>query len=169
MQSDCNAGICEIRVPTLRRLRTLHPAARSVVPVNGVSAAPSATNPLVELSLSQLRERTSMKWRAHPADVLPLWVAEMDVLLAPPIAAALTDAIARGDTGYPVGTAYAEAVRDFAAERWGWHGLAVERTAVVPDVMMGIVEILRLLTEPGDPVVVCAPVYPPFYAFVSHA
>jgi cystathionine beta-lyase len=169
MQSDCNAGICEIRVPTLRRLRTLHPAARSVVPVNGVSAAPSATNPLVELSLSQLRERTSMKWRAHPADVLPLWVAEMDVLLAPPIAAALTDAIARGDTGYPVGTAYAEAVRDFAAERWGWHGLVVERTAVVPDVMMGIVEILRLLTEPGDPVVVCAPVYPPFYAFVSHA
>jgi cystathionine beta-lyase len=35
--------------------------------------------------------------------------------------------------------------------------------------MMGIVEILRLLTVPGDVVVVCAPVYPPFYAFVTHA
>ena len=137
--------------------------------MNRVSAAASATNPLTELSLPRLRERTSMKWRAHPADVLPLWVAEMDVPLAPPVAAALTEAVARGDTGYPVGTAYAEAVRDFAAARWGWHGMAVERTALVPDVMMGVVEILRLLTEPGDVVVVCAPVYPPFYAFITHA
>lgn len=110
-----------------------------------------------------------MKWRAHPAEVLPLWVAEMDVPLAPPIAVALTEAITRGDTGYPSGTAYAEAIRDFAADRWGWHGLDVERTALVPDVMLGIVEILRLLTRPGDPVVICPPVYPPFYAFVSHA
>jgi cystathionine beta-lyase len=133
------------------------------------STLTSTTNPLTELSLSQLRQRTSMKWRAHPADVLPLWVAEMDVPLAPAIVAALSDAIARGDTGYPVGTAYAEALRDFAADRWGWDGLAVGRTAVVPDVMMGIVEILRLLTEPGDAVVVCAPVYPPFYAFITHA
>jgi cysteine-S-conjugate beta-lyase len=127
------------------------------------------TNPLTQLSLTQLRQRTSLKWRAHPADVLPLWVAEMDVPLAPSIVAALSDAIARGDTGYPTGTAYAEAVLDFAADRWDWHGPAVDRTSVVPDVMMGIVEILRLLTEPGDVVVVCAPVYPPFYAFVTHA
>jgi cystathionine beta-lyase len=132
-------------------------------------AIDSTTNPLAQLSLTQLRQRTSVKWRTHPADVLPLWVAEMDVLLAPPIVAALSDAITRGDTGYPTGTAYAEAVRDFAAERWDWQGPAVDRTAVVPDVMMGIVELLRLITEPGDVVVVCAPVYPPFYAFVTHA
>jgi len=134
-----------------------------------MNAGPETTNPLTRLSLGQLRQRTSMKWRTHPADVLPLWVAEMDVPLAAPIVAALTDTIVRGDTGYPTGTAYAEAVRDFAADRWGWHGLAVERTAVVPDVMLGIVEVLRLLTEPGDVVVVCSPVYPPFYAFVTHA
>jgi cystathionine beta-lyase len=127
-----------------------------------------AANPLTQVPLAELRRRTSMKWQAHPEDVLPLWVAEMDVLLAPPVAAALTEAIGRGDTGYPTGTAYAEAVRGFAARRWGWE-VAVERTAVVPDVMMGIVEILRLVTGPGDVVVVCAPVYPPFYAFVSHA
>jgi bifunctional pyridoxal-dependent enzyme with beta-cystathionase and maltose regulon repressor activities len=40
-------------------------------------------------------------WRAYPADVLPLWVAEMDVSLAPPVAAALHAAIDAGDTGYP--------------------------------------------------------------------
>ena len=126
-------------------------------------------NPLTQLSLAQLRQRTSIKWRAHAADVLPLWVAEMDVVLAPPIVEALTDTIARGDTGYPAGTGYAEALCGFAARRWSWGGLEVARTAIVPDVMMGIVEILRLVTEPGDTVVVCAPVYPPFYAFVTHA
>ena len=129
----------------------------------------SPGNPLTQLSLTELRQRTSIKWRAHAADVLPLWVAEMDVTLAPPIVEALTGAIERGDTGYPAGTGYAEALREFAARRWSWGGLDVARTAIVPDVMMGIVEIVRLVTEPGDAVVVCSPVYPPFYAFVSNA
>ncbi|MDX3456452.1 pyridoxal phosphate-dependent aminotransferase [Streptomyces sp. ME02-8801-2C] len=126
------------------------------------------TDPLVQLSLEQLRQRTSMKWRTHPADVLPLWVAEMDVPMAPPIAEALQRAIDLGDTGYPYGTAYAEALAAFAAERWQWDGLRVEHTAIVPDVMLGVVEMIRLVTGPGDAVVVCSPVYPPFYAFVSH-
>lgn len=126
-------------------------------------------NPLEQLSLDQLRQRTSMKWRTHPDDVLPLWVAEMDVPLAPPVHEALIDALARGDTGYPVGTAYAEAFGGFATERWGWDAVAVERTAIVPDVMLGIVEVLHLLTAPGDTVVVNCPVYPPFYAFLETA
>ena len=52
-------------------------------------------NPLETLSLDQLRRRTSMKWRAHPEDVLPLWVAEMDISLAPAVARALHEAIDR--------------------------------------------------------------------------
>ncbi|MFJ8077147.1 MalY/PatB family protein [Streptomyces sp. NPDC096176] len=128
----------------------------------------TTANPLERLCLDQLRRRTSMKWRTYAPDVLPLWVAEMDVPLAGPIAAAITDAVALGDTGYPAGTAYAEALAAFAAKRWNWHGLAVERTAIVPDVMLGIVEVLKLLSGPGDAVVVNSPVYPPFYAFVGH-
>lgn len=125
-------------------------------------------NPLDQLSLDELRERTSIKWRAHPADVLPLWVAEMDVPLAAPIAAALTTAVARGDTGYAAGDGYARAFAAFAARRWGWHDVAVERVAVVPDVMLGVVEMIRLVTDRGDAVIVSPPVYPPFYAFVDH-
>ncbi|WP_439098107.1 MalY/PatB family protein [Mycobacterium malmoense] len=109
-----------------------------------------------------------MKWRAHPADVLPLWVAEMDVRLAPTVADALRRAIDLGDTGYPCGTAFAEAVGEFASQRWQWHDLAVGRTAIVPDVMLGAVELLRLVTDRGDAVVVNPPVYAPFYAFVTH-
>ncbi|MCM3689630.1 MalY/PatB family protein [Kocuria rosea] len=125
-------------------------------------------NPLETLSLDQLRRRTSIKWRAHPGDVLPLWVAEMDVSLAPAVAQAVHEAIDRGDTGYPAGTDYAEALSAFAARRWQWDGIVVERTALVPDVMMGAVQLLRLVTDPGDAVVVNAPVYAPFYAFVAH-
>ncbi|GAB7035250.1 aminotransferase class I/II-fold pyridoxal phosphate-dependent enzyme [Streptomyces sp. NPDC021749] len=129
---------------------------------------PADANPLRALSIDALRRRTSMKWRTYPADVLPLWVAEMDVPLAAPVVRAITDAVALGDTGYPAGTAYARALAGFARERWGWDGLAVERTAIVPDVMLGIVEVLKLVTRPGDPVVVNCPVYPPFYQFLTH-
>lgn len=125
-------------------------------------------NPLDELTLQQLRLRTSMKWRAHPADVLPLWVAEMDVNLPPTVADALRRAIDIGDTGYPSGTGFAEAVAEFASRRWQWHDLEVGRTTLVPDVMLGVVETLRLVTDRGDTVVVNPPVYAPFYAFVSH-
>ncbi|WP_019872448.1 MalY/PatB family protein [Salinispora oceanensis] len=129
----------------------------------------AAPNPLTQLTLDQLRRRTSVKWGRYAPDVLPLWVAEMDVPLAPAVADALQRAIALGDTGYAHPTGYAEAFGEFAAERWGWTDFSPGRTAVVPDVMLGIVEVLRLVTDPGDTVVVCSPVYPPFYAFAQHA
>ncbi|GAA2392547.1 aminotransferase class I/II-fold pyridoxal phosphate-dependent enzyme [Streptomyces glaucosporus] len=131
-------------------------------------ARTGTANPLRRLALGDLRRRTSMKWRAHPEDVLPLWVAEMDVPLADPVARALTEAVRLGDTGYPAGTEYADALAAFAERRWNWRPGA-EHTALVPDVMLGIVEVLRLVTGPGDAVVVNPPVYPPFYAFVGHA
>jgi cystathionine beta-lyase len=124
-------------------------------------------NPLEQLSVEQLRRRTSMKWRMHPDEVLPLWVAEMDVPLAEPVAQALRWAIDIGDTGYARAQPYRDAFGTFAARRWGWDAAEL-RSAIVPDVMLGIVEVLRLVTEPGDTVVVSSPVYPPFFAFVGH-
>ena len=63
----------------------------------------------------QLRRRTSIKWQYYGPDVLPVWVAEMDVLLAPEVVEALTEAIRLGDTGYPnFGTTYKEAFAEFA-------------------------------------------------------
>ncbi|NUP53340.1 MAG: pyridoxal phosphate-dependent aminotransferase [Catenulispora sp.] len=125
-------------------------------------------NPLTSLTLDELRTRTSMKWRKYPEDVLPLWVAEMDVPTPEPVAEALIEAVRRGDTGYPVGDVYTQALDGFARKRWGWDGVTPERSAIVPDVMLGVVEMLKLVTEPGAPVVVNSPVYPPFYDFVSH-
>jgi cysteine-S-conjugate beta-lyase len=135
---------------------------------NPPTTNPPTTNPLLALSLDELRRRTSVRWREYPPDVLPAWVAEMDVPLAEPVARAVRDAIALGDTGYPHGTGYLRALAEFAAARWGW-APEVEQMVLVPDVMNGIVEVLRLVTREGDTVVVNPPVYPPFYQFVARA
>ncbi len=132
-----------------------------------MSLAP-APNPFDRLTLPELRQRQSQKWRTYPADVLPLWVAEMDVLPAPAVRSALDAALDLGDTGYPWGQGYAEAYADAAAAAWGWRPDPAG-TALVADVMTGVVEILRLVSAPGDAVILVPPVYPPFAGFVRHA
>lgn len=120
--------------------------------------------PLDVLTLDELRRRTSVKWRAFDPDVLPLFVAEMDVAPCEAVVDAVTAALRAGDTGYDVGTTYAEAYARFAERRWGW-ALDAATSRTLPDVMIAVVEVLRVLTGPGDAVVVNPPVYPPFYGF----
>lgn len=122
-------------------------------------------NPLLALSLADLRRRKSLKWRLYGDDVLPLWVAEMDVLPPEPVVRAVSEAMARGDTGYPWAPDYAEALAGFAQRRWGW-APEPRDARLVANVMTGVSEVLRLVTGPGDAVVVNCPVYPPFYDFV---
>lgn len=124
------------------------------------------SSPLRGLSLADLRRRKSLKWRRYPQDILPMWVAEMDTRLAEPIVAALEEALAIGDTGYAEAAEYGEALAGFARERWGW-AVEVGPTLAMPDVMLGISELLKLVTQPGDAVVVNPPVYPPFYMFLT--
>jgi cysteine-S-conjugate beta-lyase len=124
-------------------------------------------NPLLGPTLDDLRRHQGLKWRLYGEDVLPLWVAEMDVFPPEPVVRAVTDAMRRGDTGYPWARDYAEAVAGFAARHWGW-APDPGRARLVPNVMLGISEVLQLVTAPGDAVVVNCPVYPPFYAFVRN-
>ncbi|HEY7174111.1 MAG TPA: aminotransferase class I/II-fold pyridoxal phosphate-dependent enzyme, partial [Micromonosporaceae bacterium] len=119
-------------------------------------------NPLTQLSLDQLRARRSLKWQTYPPDVLPMWVAEMDTPLAPPIAAALAEAIALGDTGYVMIGRLAEVFADFAERRFGWAPNPATMT-LVPDVNAGIFEVARVFTSPGEAIVVDTPAYPPFF------
>ncbi|WP_309068893.1 aminotransferase class I/II-fold pyridoxal phosphate-dependent enzyme [Microbacterium sp.] len=124
--------------------------------------------PLDALPLERLRQRSSAKWRTYPEDVLPLFVAEADFPLAPPISAALHAAVDRGDTGYVAPrNRVAGAFAGFAERRYGWT-IDPSRLRTTCDVMMGISELLRALTEPGDRVVVTPPVYPPFFAVNEH-
>jgi cystathionine beta-lyase len=123
------------------------------------------TAPFEALTETQLRARGSLKWQHHGPDVLPLWVAEMDVLPAPEVVEALTAAVRDGDTGYPRTTPeYAEAFVAFAVQRWGWAADPALMTTCA-DVMTGIRVLVEALVPPGGPVVIPSPVYPPFAAF----
>ncbi|MGB8021238.1 MAG: aminotransferase class I/II-fold pyridoxal phosphate-dependent enzyme [Candidatus Nanopelagicales bacterium] len=122
------------------------------------------TKPFEVLTPADLRRRTSLKWRRHGPDVLPLWVAEMDVLPAMEVVEAITEAVRLGDTGYPGNRrAYAEAFASFAELRWAWP-VEPGHTQTCADVMTGIRALVELLSRPGEAVVIPTPVYPPFSA-----
>jgi cysteine-S-conjugate beta-lyase len=128
----------------------------------------AGSNPLTQLTLTDLRRRRSAKWREYPEDVLPLWVAEMDTLLAPPVHEALIGAIELGDTGYVDPGELPAAYSEFALARFGWV-VEPELSAVVPDVMTGVTAVLDQVTRPGDGVVITTPVYAPFFAHINLA
>jgi cystathionine beta-lyase len=120
--------------------------------------------------LELVRRRSSEKWGRFPADVLPMFVAEMDFPLAPEIKTALREAVEAGDTGYvnPRDTRAAAAFADFARGAWGWSP-QVSRMAVTTDVSVVIVESLRRLIPAGGGVIITPPVYPPFFDLVPEA
>jgi cysteine-S-conjugate beta-lyase len=128
-----------------------------------VDLRPAVANPYADLSAERLRQqRTSSKWRYYPEDVLPLFVAEMDAYVAEPIVAAVRKALENGDTGYPYGSAYPEALASFASDRWGW-SFDPKATSMVADVMSGVREVTRAISAVDTPIVLTPPVYPPFY------
>ena len=122
---------------------------------------------ILSLTEAELRTRRSMKWRTFPAEVLPLWVAEMDVAMHPAVRRTLSEAADRGDTGYPHGRAYAEAFAAMAERRWGWILDESRQVKIAGDVMNGILAVLEATTDPGDAVVINPPVYPPFRQVIS--
>ncbi len=119
-------------------------------------------DPFDDVSLELLRLRRSAKWTKYPPDVLPAWVAETDFALALPVREALLAAVSRDDTGYADSSRLGGAFAGFAHSRFGWEVDAAQ-VRVAADVMSGVAELLRALTEPGAAVVVNPPVYPPFF------
>jgi cystathionine beta-lyase len=116
--------------------------------------------------LDLLRRRTSAKWTRYPPDVLPAWVAELDVPLSGPIRRALHEAVDLGDTGYTEPDGLPAALAEFAGPRLGWT-VDPDQVYVVPDVMVGVAEILRVATPAGAGVVINPPVYQPFFDTVE--
>ncbi|MCC2594491.1 aminotransferase class I/II-fold pyridoxal phosphate-dependent enzyme [Tessaracoccus sp. OS52] len=116
------------------------------------------------VDLDRLRRRTSIKWSRFEPDVLPMFVAEMDVDPAPAITERLQGLIADGDFGYPEQPVYQHAWADFADWMWGWELDPEADLQLAGDVMSGMRELVLAVTEPGDAVVINPPIYPPFRA-----
>jgi cystathionine beta-lyase len=122
---------------------------------------------ILDIGLDEARAtHTSVKWTAFGPDVLPLWVAEMDARPCEPVMRAVADAVRRGDTGYGFGPRYAGALAAYAQDTWGWH-IPIERATIVADVMIGVAEVLREVTDADGSVVVSSPCYDSFHGFVD--
>lgn len=114
--------------------------------------------------------RSSIKWRRYPADVLPVFVAEMDFDVEPAVLDRVAETLRNSDTGYldsagPLAPAFAR----FAHDSWGWQ-VDTDWVHLATDVTVGVVEALRLaLPEAGGRVVLTPPVYPPFFEMIEEA
>ena len=121
---------------------------------------------IFDVPLAELRTRGTIKWQRFEADVIPMFVAEMDAHIAPAVRERLERALREGDTGYPQLPTYQEAFADYAEWQWGWRP-RVEEMTLATDVVTGMRAALVAVTQPGDGVVINSPIYPPFRG-VSH-
>ena len=106
--------------------------------------------------------------QGYPADVLPLWVADMDFQAPQCVRDALHKAADYGIFGYSfLGDGYFTAIQKWFQERFDWQ---VQRDWLIttPGVVFALSTAIRAVTEPGDAVLVQPPVYYPFYHVINN-
>ena len=104
----------------------------------------------------------STKWERYPADVLPLWVADMDFASPPAVTEALRARAEHAVYGYArVPESLVEAIRSHLLDSHGWP-IEPEWLVFLPGAVAGLNLACRAAGEPGDAVMVITPIYPPF-------
>ena len=104
----------------------------------------------------------SYKWDVKDGE-LPMWVADMDFEVAPPIRRAIVDRAEHGIYGYTaIPDAFFEAVSDYWGRRHGYR-IPTEHMIYSNGVVAAISSIVRKLTTPAENVLIQAPVYNIFY------
>lgn len=102
-------------------------------------------------------------------DVMPLWIADMDFKVAPPITEALQNIVERGIYAYEdISPQVKEAIANWNFKR---HGLKMNPNAFIQvnGVLTAIAVILRAITREGDGVMVQTPVYHQFFQVTKTA
>lgn len=115
------------------------------------------------------RGTDSYKWDSAPeADIIPLWVADMDFETFPCITEALQRRVAHGIFGYTrVPEAYYEAVCNWFGKHHGWH-INREDIIYTSGVVPAVSAVIKALTLPGDQVIVQGPVYNCFFSSIRN-
>lgn len=115
------------------------------------------------ITAEHLRAVGGAKWSRFP-DAIGAFIAEMDFGIAPPITAALHEAVDAGAFGYPYPAplqAMGQAYADFAGQRYGWQ-IDPADVHPIPDVLTGLGAAIRFLSRPDTPIIVPTPAYMPF-------
>jgi cystathionine beta-lyase len=114
------------------------------------------------------RRSDSTKWNIYPADVLPLWTADMDFRVAEPLVEALRARVEHGVFGYCTEPAELRAILvDRLGRLYGWQ---VDPAWIIfqVGVLVSFLDVCRVTAGPEDGVLVQPPVYPPIYAAPAH-
>ena len=102
------------------------------------------------------------------ADVIPMWVADMDFMTAPAIIEALQKRVAHGVFGYTeVPESYYQSIISWFHRRHGWN---IEREWIqyTSGVVPALSVIVKAFTQPGDEVIVQTPVYNCFFSSIRN-
>lgn len=104
--------------------------------------------------------------RGLPADVLPLWVADMDFSVEKHIEEALLKAVKHGIFGYTeTKSDYFEVLKNWYEKRFSWN-VKEEWLVKTPGVVYAIAMAVQAYTKEGDAVIIQEPVYYPFSGVV---
>jgi len=99
--------------------------------------------------------------------VLPLWVADMDLICPQPVIDALAKRAKHGIFGYTRETeAYYDAVQGWFERRQGWH-IEPSWITITPGVVPAINILVQAFVKPGEKVIIQPPVYYPFFSAVE--
>lgn len=115
------------------------------------------------------RGTNSYKWdEADDADVIPVWVADMDFETAPCITKALEERVRHGIFGYTfVPDSYYEAIIRWFERRHSWK-IKREWIEYTSGVVPALSATIKALTQPGDKVLVQTPVYNCFFSSIRN-
>lgn len=117
---------------------------------------------------TERRGTGSYKWDSADADVIPLWVADMDFRTAPCIIDALSDRVRHGVFGYEkVPDAWYEALQGWFARRHGWQ-IRREEVLCTTGVVPAVSAVIKAFTRPGDGVALMTPAYNCFFSSIRN-
>lgn len=113
----------------------------------------------------------SEKWEGlqvrEGENILPMWVADMDVRCATEIMEALKHRANHEAYGYTrVSSQHTQDMLDFFERRHGIH-LTQQQQTMLPCVVTGLRAAVRALTEAGDLIILQSPVYGPFFSAIQ--
>jgi cystathionine beta-lyase len=130
----------------------------------------STSNEIIIPPIEHLRAQSGIKWTRFGPDVLPAWVADMDIRPPDCVTHTIGDIIDRADFGYNL-SAVERLPETFAQWQLEKHGWTLDPGLVrrFCDVLHAIDVALWLHTEPGDGIVLLTPIYPPFLKAIDNA
>ncbi|MCL2120482.1 MAG: pyridoxal phosphate-dependent aminotransferase [Planctomycetaceae bacterium] len=106
------------------------------------------------------------KERGKPADILPMWVADMDFPAPPEVLEDIQRAVSHGIFGYTEPKEeYYNAVTNWFGSHFGYY-VPKRETVIAPGIVFALAQAVRAFTEPGEAVMIQTPVYYPFFEII---